>query len=414
MQIDIAAHIEKLLFEYETVIIPGFGGFTTTKYPAAVDMVGGSVAPPTKSISFNENLTVDDGILVHQIAHHTGLSSDEARRSILEYVEKVKTALDQREIINIAGIGRLYKNYAQKIQFLPDATNFNSESFGLPALQFAPVARARQVAEPTPSVETPVYETSTVTDPAPVAAESNMAEISVNDAFTAVPTLAQPTGELPVPAADQAVQNNYTAPIREKSGFNSMPLFLGALGLFTLAVALWYFQKKKTEHPLVVAKDAVTTPVDKPTTPLGGVTDLNEVEKNAKKKVEQPAKEAAIADKDEDPSNGDTSDEVEEAAIKRREAESKSKIEPTKDKALAQEVDSGKRCVLVVGTYQEKANAQKVIDKIKGAGLDLYYRHQKGHQVGIEFNYENMTEVQEKIKTLQQLTGEDEIWIKRK
>ena len=147
MQIDIPAHIEKLLFLHDALIIPGFGGFTATRTPASADYVGGSVAPPAKTLAFSENLTVDDGILVGDIAQTHGIALDDARKAIVDFVEKMQTLLQQREIVTLPGVGRLYRNYVQKIQFLPDSTNFNASSYGLPPLQFSPIARSREVVE---------------------------------------------------------------------------------------------------------------------------------------------------------------------------------------------------------------------------------------------------------------------------
>ena len=143
MQIDIPAHIEKLLFLHDALVIPGFGGFTATRTPASTDYVGGTVNPPAKTLAFSENLTINDGLLTADIADAHGLSIEEANRAVEVFVEKMRNLLDQREIVTLSGVGRLYKNYVQKIQFLPDATNFNASSYGLPPLQFSPIARSR-------------------------------------------------------------------------------------------------------------------------------------------------------------------------------------------------------------------------------------------------------------------------------
>jgi hypothetical protein len=147
MQIDIPSHIEKLLFLHEALVIPGFGGFTATRTPATTDYVGGTVNSPSKILSFSENLTVDDGILINDIALTHGISVESAQKVVDEFVEKMKNLLSQREIVTLSGVGRLYKNYVQKIQFLPDSTNFNAASYGLPPLQFSPIARSREVSE---------------------------------------------------------------------------------------------------------------------------------------------------------------------------------------------------------------------------------------------------------------------------
>ncbi len=156
MQIDIPAHIEKLLFLHDALIIPGFGGFTATRTPASTDYVGGTVNPPAKTLAFSENLTIDDGLLSADIADAHGLSTQDAQNAVEEFVEKMRDLLDHREIVTLPGVGRLYKNYVQKIQFLPDATNFNAASYGLPPLQFSPIARSREVENVPPPVHSPI------------------------------------------------------------------------------------------------------------------------------------------------------------------------------------------------------------------------------------------------------------------
>ena len=162
MQIDIPAHIEKLLFLHDTLVIPGFGGFTATIASAKADFTGGTVTPPSKILTFSENLTVDDGRLIQDIANTHGVSTEEARTVVTDFVGKMQALLNQREIVTLPNIGRLYKNYMQKIQFLPDATNFNAAAYGLPPLQFSPLGRSREVTEPSADPAPP-----TATPPAP-------------------------------------------------------------------------------------------------------------------------------------------------------------------------------------------------------------------------------------------------------
>lgn len=390
MQIDIAAHIEKLLFEHETLIVPGFGGFTATRAAAAVDFVGGTVAPPAKSLAFNENLTVDDGILVHDVAHAHGVDNDEARAAIQHFVDSTKEALSRREIVTFAGIGRLYKNYAQKIQFLPDTTNFNTESYGLPPLQFSPLARARETSEAVPSASA----SSTATQAPPAA--------------TPVPPTSVPKPQSPPPVVERT-QVGSSSPLR------SMTTFVVALLVFALAVSL-YLMKRNRDARAAAQEAVVETPADQtpaPSSVLPGPGNLiAEAERAAASEKSATAQPTPGIEKEAD----DTADEVEEAASKRAQAtENQSKNpSPASDEDVASDPQDGKRCVLIIGTYQKKENATKLLDRLKATGWDTYYRLQKGHQVGVEFQYRTMSDIQEKIKQLQADTGEDDIWIKRK
>lgn len=397
MQIDIAAHIEKLLFEHETLIVPGFGGFTATRAAAAVDFVGGTVAPPAKSLAFNENLTVDDGILVHDVAHAHGVGNDEARAAIQQFVDSTKEALGRREIVTFAGIGRLYKNYAQKIQFLPDTTNFNTESYGLPPLQFSPLARARETNEAVPSASA----SSTATQAPPTAAPPPP------PATAPAPPTSVPKPQSPPPVVERTQVGN--SPLR------SMTTFIVALLVFALAVSL-YLMKRNRDARAAAQEAVVETPAEQtpaPSSVLPGPGNLiAEAERAAASEKSATAQPAPGIEKEAD----DTADEVEEAAAKRAQAtENQSKNpSPASDEDVAASPQDGKRCVLIIGTYQKKENATKLLDKLKATGWDTYYRLQKGHQVGVEFQYRTMSDIQEKIKQLQADTGEDDIWIKRK
>ena len=51
---------------------------------------------------------------------------------------------------------------------------------------------------------------------------------------------------------------------------------------------------------------------------------------------------------------------------------------------------------------------------LKEEGFTVYYLKKNGYQVGIRFYYNKISEVQDKMKTLQNLTGEKDIWIKKK
>lgn len=206
MQVDIPSHIEKLLFLHESLVIPGFGGFTATRTPATTDYVGGTVSAPSKTLAFSENLTIDDGILVNDIMLTHGINAEDASRVVAEFVEKMQSLLNQREIVTLPGVGRLYKNYVQKIQFLPDATNFNAASYGLPPLQFSPISRAREVS-PDPSDPDVPY-----VAPAPP------------------PPMPEPTFS------------------SQRSGSASLGTALGIVFLLaSLTAAIWYWQHKKSQ-----------------------------------------------------------------------------------------------------------------------------------------------------------------------
>lgn len=352
MQIDIPAHIEKLLFLHDTLHIPEFGGFTSMRSNAALDYVGGKVHPPNKTLSFSENLTLDDGILVRDIADTHGITIEEARQAVNDFVEKMRDLLNQREIVTLPGIGRLYKNYVQKIQFLPDATNYSAESFGLPPLQFSPLARSREVAELTPTgTATPISK--------------------------------------PVAAPDIAV----TPPMAERSRWTSIWFVLSIFLALSASITLWWWRNQRPAEKKQVAK------VEKTTEPEP--SEASETAKPAKTNV---APEPKIETPEENPApKGKDLDQVVKTEVDKKMKEARKELQ-----------NNGRLCILIVATLKEKANADRTIATLKKNGYEVYLGNKNGYQIGTQFYYQNMSDIQQKMLNLQKIFNTDEIWIKQK
>lgn len=163
-KIDIASCIANLLYLHDTVILPGLGAFEGAYTAATVDAVQGVVHPPSKKLRFNPHLRIDDGMLVHEIVSQYQYSNEQARSEVEAYAARLRQSLDKREIVEIAGVGRLYIDFEGAYKFLPAPQNFNAEAFGLPDVRFDPVKRkpapapvARQEAPKTvPAVQKPI------------------------------------------------------------------------------------------------------------------------------------------------------------------------------------------------------------------------------------------------------------------
>jgi cell division septation protein DedD len=343
MQIDIPAHIEKLLFLHDTLVIPGFGGFTATRTPASTDFVSGVVNPPAKTLAFSENLTVDDGLLVADIADAHGLSTSEAARSVEEFVEKMRALLDQREIVTLPGVGRLYKNYVQKIQFLPDATNFNASSYGLPPLQFSPITRSREVSG------------------------TSAQEVEQAPAGSRAEPVATPQAPIPPPPMPEPTYS----PERSKGGTKWLTV-LGVLLLiaaFLAAVWYWKVRKKGEETQQLPPATEVVATEEKTTAP-------------PPVKEEKPAEEEPVKPED---------------AVKMREKEVREQLNLARN---------GRECILVVATLSNKENADKLLNLLKEEGYEPYFQPKgSSFMVGIRFRYLDPKEIEEKKGALKALTG---------
>ena len=62
--IELSKHIEVLLLENDCVIVPGLGGFIAHKRQAAYSIQKGEFMPPLRTIGFNPQLIMNDGLLV--------------------------------------------------------------------------------------------------------------------------------------------------------------------------------------------------------------------------------------------------------------------------------------------------------------------------------------------------------------
>ncbi len=395
MSAHISQSLEKLLFDHETVILPGFGGFTTTKTPATVDYAQGALLPPSRAIVFNENLTVNDGLLVQRLCHDYGFNSDQAFGEVQEFVEKTRSALDQREIITLPGVGRLYKNYAQKVQFLPDNANFNTDSYGLPPLQFSPIMRSREAKEQV-AVAANGSDASAVPQPSQSPSASIMEEPVAQTASYEKPALP--------PAAWE--------PEPEASFFQKwMPWIVGLLAIL-LAMGIWYTQKNK---PAIASGKPVKidNPIDEIT--IGGTPEILP----AKPSVQKQAP-AADDDKPESRKNDDDADEVAEFQQKKQAVKTEKPAAKPVEKVAAAPVGSdafageGRRAVIIVGTWSDRKTADGMVALLKKNGWDTYFRNEKGWQVGIETTYKDMGELKVHLKTLEAQTKQENIWIKKK
>ena len=80
--IELAQHIEALLLENDCVIVPGFGGFVAHYAPATHVKRRKSFLPPTRTIGFNPQLKLNDGVLVQSYMSAYDTSFADATRIV--------------------------------------------------------------------------------------------------------------------------------------------------------------------------------------------------------------------------------------------------------------------------------------------------------------------------------------------
>lgn len=141
-------YITDLLYRYDCVIIPGFGGFVTNRIGAKVNNFTHTFYPPTKQITFNSHLKHNDGLLANYVASVENISFEKASDTISSYVNKWQNQI-QSSSIEIENLGSLVINQDNNIVFEPkNTTNYLTESFGLSTVETPAVKRFKEQVKP--------------------------------------------------------------------------------------------------------------------------------------------------------------------------------------------------------------------------------------------------------------------------
>ena len=155
-------YIGDLLYRYQCVVVPEFGAFLAEQKSARLDSNSNAFYPPTKQISFNEQLHSNDGLLVKYIADVEGIPYEKVLTQLINVVESWKKLLNRKEKLNLKNIGYFSLNDTSKLQFHPIQThNYLTTSFGLSSVVSSKVSRevlkeeVQEIEEVTPILFTP-------------------------------------------------------------------------------------------------------------------------------------------------------------------------------------------------------------------------------------------------------------------
>lgn len=141
-RVKIDVYISDLLYSYDCVIVPEFGGFIANYASAQVHAIQHKFTPPSKQISFNKNLKNNDGLLTNHIAERRSISYQEANELIKGFVNQTFAGLQNGDKIQIEKVGTLYLDPEHNIQFKAEEKNdFLLDSFGLGSFRANPIQR---------------------------------------------------------------------------------------------------------------------------------------------------------------------------------------------------------------------------------------------------------------------------------
>lgn len=128
----VAIYISDLLYRHDCVVIPEFGAILSRRVPAQHFASSHTMYPPKKGLSFNAQITQNDGLLVNYIASVEQIPYENALQELRNYVRFLNHEIDEKESVTIHKVGRFSRNSEQALQFTPMyLVNYLPEAFGL-------------------------------------------------------------------------------------------------------------------------------------------------------------------------------------------------------------------------------------------------------------------------------------------
>ncbi|RNC92232.1 MAG: SPOR domain-containing protein [Allomuricauda sp.] len=135
-------YIAELLYRYHCVVVPEFGAFLTQTKSAEIHSDSNTIYPPSKSVSFNQQLSKNDGLLVSHMAEVSHTSYEEMLEEVSLIVKDWNKRLKNGDAIELFGIGKLSHNTDGRVLFEPEnKINYLTSSFGLSSFVASPVKR---------------------------------------------------------------------------------------------------------------------------------------------------------------------------------------------------------------------------------------------------------------------------------
>lgn len=135
--LELAQHIETLLLENDCVIIPNFGGFITHYVSSKIDEENNLFIPPTRTIGFNPQLKINDGLLVQSYMQQHDINFPQALCIIEKEVKQLSSILFTEGKVVLPNIGEIHYTMQETLSFVPYNEKFSVINlYGLDAFEF--------------------------------------------------------------------------------------------------------------------------------------------------------------------------------------------------------------------------------------------------------------------------------------
>lgn len=337
--------------------LAGLGTFRLVDQAASINIIEGQVKPPGKKAVFNANLSLDDGRLLRYWMRQKGLTQEEAQKQVSELCAFIQDELAKGSSVQILGLGRLFKDHKQEINFTASEQNLATSSFGLATVPIAPVVRTERPA---------AYPSAT------------------NTAGSNIP----PPSTLPSIAS--------SSPLARLWLFAHTYIWhIAAATAVLFLLGLWYLNARDTRSATPLAsRQAEEQPLAVP--PPSPDPSLSSGSLGERHPPEAPIHEISNNNEEEEAER-----DVEEASTS-----------ITSPRPTAPAI--GKSAIIAVGRYGKAANVNKMVERIEAAGYVAYTKDENGlTRVGVRYNYANENKLDEVLTDVRRRFSQDAFILSR-
>ena len=115
----IVAHIERLLWTQDCVILPGWGGFMRQTLSATYDEATHTFCPARKELMFNATLQHSDGLLVEAYRKALGVDYPQAQLLMEEDLRVLRSQLQAERQVALGRLGTFSLGDEDQLIFTP-------------------------------------------------------------------------------------------------------------------------------------------------------------------------------------------------------------------------------------------------------------------------------------------------------
>lgn len=321
-------YIQDLLYRYDLVIIPGFGGIVSRKKSAKYNRKTHLFSPPYKDLSFNASLLESDGLLINYVASILETNHKKAEEFIKEQVDSWKEELEKNKRLVIENIG-IFSLIDHRIIFQALLTkNYLTDSYGLNSFKRLPINREFE--------------------------NNQESSININ------------------PKKQNKVEDYFFENQTEEKKSPKLIKYaaIAVIGLALIGGGAYYFISGNTHDDENFQKASYVVKKDMPAVEVDSTGDTTNVDntdaQNSETTNNTSSQEETSGTADNQTSDSGVSNN--ENSVENKNSENNTNTQPEASKSPNTSELSGMKYQLIVGAFKEEANAMKKTEELKSQG----------------------------------------------